>query len=459
MKKWTKGLIATLFTGAIIFTGCSSIAQVKNDKTEILYNGGSVVAVGDYLYYGNGYASGVNDYDVKSDSEYNTAKDYSYLSRTKLTDRVDSQYKNENEVNKLNDRIAGYSNSYMFALGNYIYFASPNLHKTSGNEYVWEYVSLFRIGLNGGNAEEIYTTKAYNSSSANIKALSYNNNHYLIVFDGTNLVQINIGNKISVKEIGTATSVALPDENESWNGNIYYTTENNSTYGHDGNIAYSYNVETESSKKICQEINLTVTFTGRVGNKVFFSRSVKGNSNVETYIYDADNANGLEFNSASKRFYNLAISDIDAVAENNTTYYGYTFTVTTESKTQVMYYNELNKSTSVFISADTGYANTVASWGTYYYYMTSDSIVRKTLDTKEETTIVSDMTIKNDGFAYDYYYTDGNISGLKNIYFYAQVPAEETEDDEETTSSDTNYYLYKVDYNGARKPALVGKNK
>lgn len=457
MKKWTKGLLAVAFAGAFVLTGCSSIDQVENNKTEILYNGGSIVAVGDYLYYGNGYASGVSDYSTSSDGEYKTAQEYSYLARTNLNGRSDSQYKNENNVDKLNDRIAGYSSSYMFVLGNNIYFATPNLHKTNENKYVWNYVSFFKMGINGGKAQELYTTETYDESTAQVRALSYNGKHYIIIFDGTNLVKISLENDSVQKLTSTAvTSVALPDEGEKWNGTIYYTTANNSEVGQKGNIVCRVNIENDKSEEICKEINLTITFTGRVKNKVFFSRKTEGSDFTETYVFDADNANGRTFNTASKKFYNLVINNINEVSEDNTLYNGYTFEVTVNSKTQVMYYNQMKNETSIFLAGETGFANTVASCGTYFYYMTSDKIMRKTFDTNEETTIVSDMTIKNDGFGYDYYCVDGAISNLNSIYFYAQVPVNES-DESSGEEKDSNYYLFRVDANGAKKPSLIGK--
>ena len=464
MKKWTKGLIAAAFAGAFVLTGCSAITQIKNDNTEILYGGGSVVSVGDYLFYGNGYASGVSDYSTSSDSEYKVAQAYSYLSRTNLKDFKENQYKNENEVNKISDRVTGYSESYMFAIGKYIYYATPNLHKTNENKFVWNYVSIFRTGINGGSSEEIYTTEAYDSSKAQFRALSYNGKNYLFIYDGTNLIKLTLEDKVSIDKLNSSavTSVALPDEGEDWNGFVYYTTARESEFGQKGNVVYRVNVASNESKEICKEVNLTVTFTGRVKNKIFFSRKVEGNSFTETYMYDADTAGTNSFNTASKRFFNLEVFDVDGVAEGNSQYNGYTFSVNLNDKTQVMYYNLLKDETSVFIAGSEGYANTVANYGTYFYYMTSDKIMRKTFDTQEVTTIVSDMTIKNDGFGYDFFYIDGKISNLKNIYFYAQIPEDPNEESDSETdkesTKDENYYLYKIDSNGAKKPALVGKN-
>lgn len=460
MKKWTKGLIAAAFAGAFVLTGCSTITQIKNDSTEILYNGGSVVSVGDYLFYGNGYASGVADYSVSSDSEYKAAQKYAYLSRTKLNGFKENHYKNENEVNKLSDRVAGYSESYMFAVGKHIYYATPNLHKTNENKFVWKYVSIFRMGLNGENNEEIFTTEAYDSSKAELRALSYNGKNYLFIFDGTNITRLTLGDKVTAKKLNSAdvTSVAFPSEGEDWNGYIYYTTARESEVGQKGNVAYRVSAEKDESEKICQEVNLTVTFTGRVKNKVFFSRKVEGKSFTETYCYDADAAGSNSFITSSKRFFTLEIFDIEAAAEDNTQYNGYTFSVTVNDKTQVMYYNSLKNETTVFIEGSVGYANTVASYGTYFYYMTSDKIMRKTFDSLEETTIVSDMTIKNDGFGYDYFYNNGEITNLNNIYFYAQIPEDPDAESDEKTTKDENYYLYKIDANGAKKAALVGKN-
>ena len=468
MKKWTKGLLLGIFASTIVISGCSSISPVKNESKEILFNGGSVVSVGDYLFYGNGFAGGVDDFNTSSNSEYNLAKQYSYLSRVNKDGFVKSKFANENKVEKLDDAVVGYSNAYMFVLGNYIYYATPNLHKTSQNKYIWKYVTFFRSDLSGGNKKEIYTTTAYDSAKAKIRAVSYNNSHYLIVYDGTNLVKISLGNTCSTKVISNkVTSVALPDEGENWNGYIYYTENRESDIGQKGNVVYKVNVEDDQISKICQENDLTITFTGRVENTLFYTFKNEMTSISETYILNADNQLG-NFATSGKRFYSLEIFDVDAIASENELYKGYVFSTNVSDKTQVMYYNiyqaskDYNYSPKIFITGEEGYLDCVVSYGTLFYYSTSEAIMQKNVTSKDYSnsakTIVSDMTINTGSFGYDFSYVDGEISRLNNIYFYAQrVYDEEAEDYDEEEATDENYYLYAVNSNGLSEPALFGK--
>lgn len=461
MKKIAKCVFGALSASAFMImgvTGCSGVQNINNNTNGIIYNGGSVVSVGDYLFYGNGFVSGVDEFNDSSSSEYDAAKEYAYLSRINKSEYDGTKYKSSSNVQKISDRVVGYSNAYMFVSGEYIYYATPNLHQTNQNKYIWKYVSIFRSKLNGDDKKEVFTTTAYNASTAQIRALSFENKNYLIIFDGTNLVRITLDDKISTKIISdSVTGVALPKEGEQWNGDIYFTEDRNST----SNIVYKASVTDGEKEEICKENGLKVTFTGRVGNKIFYSR--EQDSIKETYILDLDNQQG-SFASAGKWFYALEISNVTVIAENNSLLNGYLFTTNKSDSTVVMYYNiSKAKENDLYLAEEfvsSGYANTVVVYDDNLYYTTSDSIIMKNIYSKQEKVIVSGMTIKAGYFGYDYKYIDDEIVRLNNIYFYATRVYDETAEDYDAENvTDQESYLYAVDASGVKDPVIFGKTK
>ena len=468
MKKISKRVAGLLFAGAFAITGltgCSGIQNIENNNEGIIYNG-SVASVGDYLFFANGFASDVSGYSKESDSEYNVAKEYSYLARTNKADYEGTKFENSTEVNKLSDRIAGYSSMYMFVLGDYIYYATPNTHKTSENKFVWQYVSIFRCGLDGSKGEEIYTTKAYDESKWQIRALSQGDKHFLVIYDGTNLVRIDLSGKTSSKVISNAvTSIAIPSENENWNGEIYFTEERNSAVGQTGNLVYKASViDGNKGNPVCQENGLTITFTGRAGNDLFFTREENGIK--ETYTIDLDTKGNKTFATAGKLFYSLEISNVYAIAQSNALYEGIVFTTTKSDSTQVMYYNNFQAGrdddyiAEVFV--ETGFSDKVVIFEENFYYSTSDGIMKKSVLGGESVSIVNGMTITSQKgcFGYDYYYVDGKPVGINNIYFFAtHVYDESAEDYSADDATDQSIYLYGVDANGVRDPKLFSKVK
>ena len=459
MKKGIKTVLAGALLATTLIAGCSGITPITNKEKGILFNGGGVVSVGDHLIFANGFVSGVEDFSTSSDSEYKKAQKYAYLSRTDMSKFEGSISKNENQVNKLSDKVVGYANTYMFVKGNNLYYATPNLHKTKENKHVWKYVTFFKSDLNGGGQKEIYTTKAYDSSKAEIRALEYNDKYYIVIFDGTNIVKIDLSNDKASTISSKATSVALPDENEQWDGNIYYTESRESDVGQAGNITYKASIESGKSEQICNRTDITISFTGRVKDTLFYSMTKEGISITETYIYDTVSQKG-SIDTAGSMFYSLPISNVEGVAENNTEYNGFTFTVSVSSKTQVLYYNSNKAANNVYyesemlLGVDEDYTDYILDYGTDFYYTTSSGIFKVDLVSKNTQKIVSDMTIKNGVYGYDYKYVDGEISRLNNIYFYAQIVEDEETEEKE---SDENYYLYSIDKDGLTDPVLVGK--
>ena len=259
MKKSGKILALLLMGGLCTLTlaGCSSWSGIENSKSDqILYNGGIVSVVDDNLFYANGYTNT----DITTMDEFNAAAQYSYLARLNLAEAETSAYTSPDAVNKLNSEVVGYSNMYSFVLGDFVYYASPNKHRTSSNTYVFTYVSIFKTRLNGSDTTELMTTSSYNSETAQLRAVSVDGQNFLLVYDGTTLSAINLAND-SVRTISSAaTSVALPREGESFNGKLYYTEDKANTYGESGNEVFECDLLTGESKAIMKTINNTITF-------------------------------------------------------------------------------------------------------------------------------------------------------------------------------------------------------
>ena len=71
-----------------MFSGCCSLSYsgllLRKEKSCVDRAG--LFDFTDYIFYGNGFASGVNDYNKKCETEYNKAKSYAYLARIKKSD-------------------------------------------------------------------------------------------------------------------------------------------------------------------------------------------------------------------------------------------------------------------------------------------------------------------------------------------------------------------------------------
>ena len=325
MKKSGKILALLLMGGlcTLALAGCSSWSGIENSKSDqILYNGGIVSVVDDNLFYANGYTNT----DITTMDEFNAAAQYSYLARLNLAEAETSAYTSPDAVNKLNSEVVGYSNMYSFVLGDFVYYASPNKHRTSSNTYVFTYVSIFKTRLNGSDTTELMTTSSYNSETAQLRAVSVDGQNFLLVYDGTTLSAINLAND-SVRTISSAaTSVALPREGESFNGKLYYTEDKANTYGESGNEVFEYDLLTGESKAIMKTINNTITFTGRCEDEVFYTRVDAIKNTTQTYKANAQDFESTAFLSAGEYFYSTEISNVWKIERGLTQGYdGYIF--------------------------------------------------------------------------------------------------------------------------------------
>ncbi len=453
MKNWLKsslcvaGLVGCLSLG---LAGCGVQTDIKNQSNEIIYNGSVVSVVGDEIIFSNAYKSD----DITSMSDYKSFANTAYLATTSSDGLVDV-YTSPEKVTKLKSEVTGFGNMYSFVYGNNIYYAAPNKHKTSENQHVFTYVSFFLFFFDGSGTKEFLTTNSYDTATAQIRALKFGDNAYLFVYDGTALNVIDLQNDKVTLISDKATSVALPHEGEKWNGTVYYSEDKEHSYGQSGNAVKKYSLSESQSTNLSLSQNYTISFTGRTGDELFFTRTHTPTSVSNTFKEDATVFEGLELSTAGKSFYSASVSNVYATGGGNLQE-GYLFTSSLSGNEQIMYMSSSSTQPQVFL-ANGDYSELLLVYGDLVYYSTSEGINYKVISSGEVVNVVSDMTIETSKLGYDFYETEqGAKPNLKNIYFYAQ--REYAEDDEtEEEERDTGKYLYTVAANGQGKVKLVAE--
>ena len=452
MKKYK--ILSAVLGLSLLLTGCATVGDVKgtNGKNiyfdEIAYNQGQVVQVGDYVYYGNAYFSSSDSSFSYSKSQkkgylsrINTSKDFTYDSSVEVEDRQNTTPKEAQKVN--GDKLVGYQNQNMFALGSYLYFTSANTHKNSSLENDYTQVSLFRIKFNGDKFEEIATYK-HDENSIITATKGSDNNYYYVISEPTsdsyyNLYSIKIGDNLGkakqlnkYKADGEETTdkvlTCTISDKDSTVKKIVYTVASTKTML-DTTTVKAVDFATGSIETLDEGVVGSETkLLGRVGDQVFYSYKYSGKT--EIYFKDLANSDG-SFSPNSNRFYDAtSISNIMKVNS------GYVF-VSTSSKS-VMFENPENTSSPVLLLTSDDYTDILFTDGNYVYYSDGTSISRINVVDKTKQTIVSMTAIISGqvGYTGDY------------IYFFAQIEGQE---------DDTNYYMYRTDKEGNYQ--LIAKTK
>lgn len=461
MKKILSLLLCAMFGFAIFLTGCGTgLAEIQNDNDGIIYNGGAVAEVGDYLFFANGFKS---DYSsIEDNKAYNESAKYAGISRVALSEfEAEDKYTTSEKVGVLsNSDVAGFSKTYMFVYGNNIYYVCPSTHKTSENKNAFDYLSIFKAKTNGAGKKEIYTTKtSFDTSNGKLVAIEYNNIAYILLYDGENLVSLDITNSDTKIEMEDVTSVALPQENANWNGKIYYTKDKeNADSQTDGNEIYSIVADGTEETRITKdgELSDAVTFSTRIDDNLFYTISDSSDESSFTYVISASDLqdNLLDLDNMEYEFYPHTISNVKKVdcGSAYSTTKGYLYT----AGGSVFFQNTVSNSepTKIIDSSKYSSAKVIAQAGAFVYFSTSSGIYKVSLLTNEVTTIIKDMTITTDIAGYTTYSLNGEITDLKDIYFYATRTFSDDATDEE--KEDTNIYLYQVSATGG-EAQIFGK--
>lgn len=432
----------------IIFTGCTSITQIKNENNELIIEKGAITRVGDYLFYANAYSSSVSD-----STSISSANSLSNLKRVNLS-TLTSEGANisPDAIDTIANYCVGFEKSYMFTLGQSIYFVAPQkmyLKDTSGKDIVSYNTSLFKVSVNGGTVKEI---ERYKGTLEGISVIKNGNNYYVLsnvsgVVDGESTVNklylLNLSND-KVNEIASEiASVAMPEDGIVIDY-IYYTkTEsigatNNSTY------IYSISEQKNIVEKLAQ--SNAVTFIKQTSDSVYYT-TTSGLRSIKSTAKNYDNST-LEYSSNSVSISNLSYLTLsDSMSgilfvNNESLLFS-----TNNGITNIL--NVINSELNLELTTD----DFLFASGTKIFFMTESKIYVCSLYNLVQsgkniiTAQIEKSNILTSGYGYD----------GENLYFYAQIDVSEEESESEDYVENTNYYLHMANLEGNIKIQLLGE--
>ncbi len=452
MKKTTKLLCGLLGVG-LLLTGCATVGAIKNNDSELIYNGNSAVMINDsYLYYGNSFA---DSSAFENDNDYKNSAKLSYLARLEAGATLSA--KNEDfspkNVETVTKEVSVHNKSFMFALGDYIYYLTPNRKKFENEDgklvQQYGYSTLYRSKLNGDKKKSLYTTSAEVSQ---IEVLKYGKKYYLVMLAGTDLIRFELGSKVKRTTIAKdVTSVALPETYEKkrvgstdkWNGNIYYTKalkdEDNSSVS--GSQVMKLAISTGDEVEVGGGQGINISLVGREEDVVFYTYD------GETYKLDTNENDGnIRFSISVDRYSSSEISDVYTLYSNDVL--GYIYTANSalichqngaSEKSVTLKYNstDVENYKVLFVTGRTIYLSTTSA------IYTAD--LSQILNGNGKEVNCTALVKMNDNTIYDgnRYAFDGNY-----LYYYAQLQEietdEEDEEEESEAKTDDNYYLYRT---------------
>lgn len=433
MKKFTFAVLTILVSFCFILSGCSKAPLTMPQNCNVVYsNGGFVVGVDNYLYFGNAYKA-YSDLKEKSDNEGKGVKDKALnLNRVELNNDDKKSLKlDENEkanYENVISKIAGYDTSNMFVVGENLYFTSPNVHKNASkdkdkyNTYEFNLNTLFKIKLDGSGLKEIYTTEKDGSKFC----LTGGEKPTLLIYDNEKIMQVKCYEGATKTETlaEKVKSTVFPYENGVDFVDVYFTADREEDDQLTGDLVKKLNIKTGEITAVnnMTAYKETITLISYNGERLFYTRT--GGAENRKGLFSNDFSTGSSeqkqrydtssFSATSKIYLIKAeeylTEDIFVFEYNNKIYIQKVSADNDAASKQIT----TDKSTIAFVD------------GTYVYYTTENGIYRVSVLGDNTVTQISDNKDFQSG-ALDF---DGRY-----VYFYAKA-------ENDTTSTK---YLYRAD--------------
>ncbi len=417
MKKFTTLVLMLLISCCFMLAGCGGTPlAMPSEYANAVSNGGFVVGAGNFMYFANAYkdnssltsasennGGGVKQHSLKR-AEIGTSHSWFDIKKDE-----DKNIVFENVANK----IAGYQVSNMYAVGNYLYFTSPNTHKNKENAYEFTLHSLFRIKLDGTGLTEILTTK-----SAEAKFyLTGGEKSKLLIFDDEKIKTIDVNNgSASVSTlVEDVESVVFPSVEEQEIAWLYYTSEREEEDLFTGNILNKVSLETgEKVEGVSKVAGQTITLIAQENGRLFYTKS----GGAKEGLFSND------FSNTSSEVCHRTV--VDGIAEGtlmylvceNSDYNAFVFMYNNNLYMQLI--TATNDSQATKISTETTTLQFIN--GSYVYYSTETGIYRYSVMDKVQKQI-SDITAFNsktmdfDGrYVYFFASSEDHTSGTEYLY-------------------------------------------
>ena len=442
MKKFPFAVLTILVSFCFILSGCSKAPLTMPQNCNVVYsNGGFVVGVDNYLYFGNAYKA-YSDLKEKSDNEVEGVKDKALnLNRVELNNDAQKSLKldEDEKANYENviSKIAGYDTSNMFVVGENLYFTSPNVHKNASkdkdkyNTYEFNLNTLFKIKLDGSGLKEIYTTEKDGSKFC----LTGGEKPTLLIYDNEKIMQVKCYEGATKTETlaEKVKSTVFPYENGVDFVDVYFTADREEDDQLTGDLVKKLNIKTCEITAVnnMAAYKETITLISYNGERLFYTRT--GGAENRKGLFSNDFSTGSSeqkqrydtssFSATSKIYLIKAeeylTEDIFVFEYNNKIYIQKVSADNDAASKQIT----TDKSTIAFVD------------GTYVYYTTENGIYRVSVLGDNTVTQISDNKDFQSG-ALDF---DGRY-----VYFYAKA-------ENDTTSTK---YLYRADISTAEAGSI-----
>ena len=433
MKNFTFAVLTILVSFCFILSGCSKAPlTMPGDCTVVYSNGGYVVGVDNYLYFGNAYKA-YSDLKEKSDNEGSGVKDKALnLNRVELNDDAQKSLKldEDEKANYENviSKIAGYDTSNMFVVGENLYFTSPNVHKNASkdkdkyNTYEFNLNTLFKIKLDGSGLKEIYTTEKDGSKFC----LTGGEKPTLLIYDNEKIMQVKCyeGSTKTETLAEKVKSTVFPYENGVDFVDVYFTADREEDDQLTGDLVKKLNIKTGEITAVnnMAAYKETITLISYNGERLFYTRT--GGAEDRKGLFSNDFSTG---SSEQKQRYDTssfsATSKIYLIKANEYL----TEDVFVFEYSNKIYIQKISSNHDAASKQITTEKSTIAFVdGTYVYYTTENGIYRVSVLGDNTVTQISDNKDFQSG-ALDF---DGRY-----VYFYAKA-------ENDTTSTK---YLYRAD--------------
>ncbi len=408
MKKSIKYVLALVLCLCFVLVGCTP--KLEMPKGNIDSNGGSVVMVGDYVYYANTFV----DYSsLSGNANEDKTINQNALYRVK-TDEFGYTTRDDDDfienIEKVTTKISGFNNSNMFVVGNYLYFTSPNAHKNKKGEDLFKLTTLFRVKLDGTGRQEILSTETTQGKFF----LVTEETPYLLVFDNSKIIKLTIGDKLGKIEtlVSDVLDVVFPTNYGKLDA-FYYTTdisEQDKTAGLSGNYLHKFDLTNNNQSLISRNERETISLVAFEDGKLYYKR------------LDAETKDSLYYSNTMQETFENGEKVLTAVGEttskDSTTDVISKFSIINEDN-YVFEYNKkimLNTETTPLVNEE---AKIEKIYGDYVYYSTSKGLFRISYKDKKVQTVAEISNIKQGEGAVD-------IAG-EYVYFYAKTANNSTD--------------------------------
>lgn len=290
MKKRLAFLTCLLLCFCLLLSGCSNLTMPATDA-KIVGNGDTVVQKGEYIYFANAY-TGYSSVGSDVSNKKGEADVYS-LYRVKSVDGK-LEYDENGMVKNAElvvSKVVGFEYSNLYIVGDYLYFSSPNMHKTSSNEHKYDLISIFKVKLDGSGLKELYTTEQFSGDWA---VLEFGSDCFVITVENDQIVRHKIAkngdleNKTILAD-GVSNAILPQNKNYANDKNIYFTcdrSEQDTNLGLTGNYLKSVNICTGKIENICGVSDETYDLLAYDFGTLIYSK--KNNINTTIFAKDLD---------------------------------------------------------------------------------------------------------------------------------------------------------------------------